>query len=53
MTAVLIFFVIGLLLGMFTTCILVASDDVELEDALSYKVGFEEGYRQGKRDREE
>lgn len=49
-------FAVGVLVGVFLTCLVVASDDGERDeevDALIYKAGFEKGYRQGKRDREE
>ena len=47
---------VGVLVGMFLTCLVVASDDGERDegaDALIYQAGWSEGYRQGKRDREE
>ena len=49
-------FAVGVLVGVFLTCLVVASDDGERDeevDALIYKAGFKKGYRQGKRDREE
>ena len=47
---------VGVLVGMFLTCLVVTSDDGERDegaDALIYQAGWSEGYRQGKRDREE
>ena len=49
-------FVVGAFAGMLLTCMVVASGKCERSDetdALIYQAGWSEGYRQGKRDREE